>query len=357
MRILIDIGHPAHVHIFKNIATELSKRKCEILFTTRDKENELYLLEKYGFKYISFGENRKSTLGKILGLFYFNIRMLIVALKFKPKIFLSHGSMYAAQIAWLLRRAHISLEDSGNEEQIRLYAPFTKAIVTPDFLPNNLGQKQIRYKSNHELAYLHPNYFKSDNDIITYLNIQEDQPYAILRFVSWLATHDSGQKGLTSKNKEELINYLTSKNIRVFISTERHKLPEKLKKYSIKIPPDKMHDALAKATLYIGEGATMASEAGVLGTPSLYVSTIERCYNIDQEKYGLVFNFTDFNGVLKKVEEILSLDNASIEFQKRRKKFLNDKIDFTSFFIWFVENWPKSFQIMKEDADYQYNFK
>ena len=265
--------------------------------------------------------------------------------------------MYAAQIAWLLSKTHISLEDSGNKEQIRLYAPFTKAIITPDFLPNDLGKKQIPYKSNHELAYLHPNYYKSKDDIYSYLDISKEQPYAILRFVSWLATHDSGQKGLTAKNKEELIEYLISKNIKVFISTERHQLPNKLRQFSIKIPPDRMHDALANATIYVGEGATMASEAGVLGTPSLYVSTIERCYNIDQEKYGLVFNFADFHGVLNKIDEILNLENRLNVFQKRKKKFLDDKIDLTSFLIWFIENWPTSFSTMKENPDYQYNFK
>ena len=329
MKILIDIGHPAHVHIFKNIAWNLSQKGHTILFTCRDKENELYLLKKHGFNFISFGENKKTKLGKILGLFYFNLKMLFIALRFKPNMFLSHGSMYAAQIAWLLRKTHISLEDSGNKEQIRLYAPFTNAIVTPDFLPNNLGKKQIRYRSNHELAYLHPNFFQTNDDIYSYLNISKKHPYAILRFVSWVATHDSGQKGLSYKEKEYLTKFLISKNIKVFISAERHQLPDNLKKYSIKIPPDKMHDALANAIIYIGEGATMASEAGVLGTPSLYVSTIERCYNIDQEKYGLVFNFVKFDGVLNKIDEILNLNNRISVFKNRREKFLNDKIDFT----------------------------
>ena len=118
-----------------------------------------------------------------------------------------------------------------------------------------------------------------------------------------------------------------------------------------------MHDALAYAEIYIGEGATMASEAGVLGTPSFYISTIARSYNIDQERFGLVFNFVNFNGVISKIEEILEMKNRKSIFQKHRNEFLNEKIDFTAFLVWFVENYPESAKIMKENPDFQYNFK
>jgi len=36
---------------------------------------------------------------------------------------------------------------------------------------------------------------------------------------------------------------------------------------------------------------------------------------------------------------------------------LLDKIDVTAFLVWFVEYYPKSAKIMKENPDYQYNFR
>lgn len=57
MRILIDIGHPAHVHLFKNFTHEMEKRGHELLFTCRDKEFEIALLEYNKLKYVSFGKN------------------------------------------------------------------------------------------------------------------------------------------------------------------------------------------------------------------------------------------------------------------------------------------------------------
>ena len=357
MRILIDIGHPAHVHIFKNFAWHMQEKGHRILFTLREKEHEMYLLSKYNFQFKSFGKNYKSKLGKLLGLILFDFKMLFVSLHFRPDIFLSHGSMYAAQVAWIFRKPHISLEDSGNMEQIKLFAPFSKCILTPDFLPNDLGEKQIRYKANHELFYLNPKYFTPSDDLYCHLGIEKTSKFAILRFVSWAATHDIGQSGFQLSEKIQLVKFLESHGLKVFISAERHKLTDKLKKYAIKIPPDMMHDALYFASIYIGEGATMASEAGVLGTPSFYVSSITRYYNVDQERFNLVYNYKNSTGVIKKIEEVLNMKNSELFFNESRKKFLEEKIDPSQFFIWFVENFPESFNIMKRNPDYQDNFK
>jgi hypothetical protein len=45
------------------------------------------------------------------------------------------------------------------------------------------------------------------------------------------------------------------------------------------------------------------------------------------------------------------------EWQQKREIMLKDKIDVTAFLVWFVENYPESKEIMKENSDYQYNFK
>jgi len=354
MKILIDIGHPGHVHLFRPFSEEMMKRGHVIFFTCRQKEFEIELLKASAFDYKCFGRHYKSFSGKIRGLVKFNIQMIFIALKFKPDVFLSHGSIYAAQVAWLFGKPHISLEDSGNMEQIKFYLPFTKAVLTPDVLPVDLGTKQIRYKGYHELAYLHPKYFSPQNSILTELGISNDQEYAILRFVSWKATHDTGHKGLTVAEKQELINYLISKNLKVFISDEAD-LPNEFINHQIKISPNKIHHVLAFARIVISEGATIASESGVLGTPTIYVNSIETYNNEDQEKnYGTVQNLRTGEHVLKKVAELLSVKREISPFNR---KILEDKIDVTAFMVWFVENYPESAKIMRENPDYQYRFR
>ncbi len=355
MKILIDIGHPAHVHLFKNFAKELISHNHQVFFTCREKEFEKYLLSSYGFSFKSFGKKYSSIPGKIFGMIEFDIKEFISGLKFRPDIFLSHGSIYAAHASFLLRKPHISLEDSGNMEQIKLYQPFTKVIITPDILKENLGDKQIRYRSFHELAYLHPNYFIPDDSIYKDLKISKKEKFCIIRFVSWKATHDEGQKGFSNNDKEQLIKLLYDK-MKVFITSESD-LPVELEKFKIRIPPERIHDALYYASLVVSEGATIASEAGVLGTTSLYVSSIRRAYCEDQERFNLVYNFQTSKSALIKISEIINDDNKLSKQAEARQSLLSSKIDTTAFLVWFITTWPESYWIMKENPGYQERFK
>jgi uncharacterized protein len=356
MRIIIDIGHPAHVHIFKYFAAEMQSKGHRILFTVREKEFEIELLKQHGFEYVSFGKHRKNNLSKIIGLFIFSYKLLMVSVSFRPDIYFSHGSIYAAWTSRVYRKPHVSLEDTGNWEQVILYRPFTKAIVTSLSFPMHYGKKQIYYDGYHETAYLHPKYFKPDSSIYNTLKLNEDQPYIIIRFVSWTATHDIGKSGLSLSDKLKLVNELNQHST-IFITSE-NELPKELQKYKMIIPPDRIHDALYFAQLYIGEGVTMASECAHLGTPAIYINTLQRGYTSEQEKnYNLVFNFSSISGVVSKAIDILSNKGSKEKFHERSKKMLGDKIDVTSFFIWLIEQWPKSFQIMKDNPKYYLRFK
>ena len=220
MKILIDIGHPAHVHYFKNIVWIFIRKGHKVLFTCRDKEVVIDLLKSYNFGYINLGKPFKKSYTKIFGLFYFDLKILKTAIKFKPDIFISAGSFYAAHVSWLLMKPHITIEDTFNMEQVRLYLPFTNSIITGNYPHNNLGKNEIKIASYHELAYLHPNYFSPDRNILNELGIKKDERYFILRFVSWNASHDIGHKGISLKNKILLVKELL-KYGKVFISSEK----------------------------------------------------------------------------------------------------------------------------------------
>ncbi len=114
---------------------------------------------------------------------------------------------------------------------------------------------------------------------------------------------------------------------------------------------------MAFATLFIGEGATMASECAMLGTPAIYVNSISAGTLEEQEKYGLLFGFRNFTGVLEKATLLLNNINLKEEFQNRRQKLLSEKIDVTAFLVWFIENYPESHTVMMKNPDFQYKFK
>lgn len=360
MKALIDIGHPAHVHLFKHFAHEMINKGHRVYFTCRDRKHIITLLNHEGFQFICFGKNYKTASGKLWGLFYFTWKLYLVIRKIKPDIFLSHSSMYAAFVAFLTGKPHISFEDTFNFEQIRLYKPFTKAILTGDYPHPLNSNKVIRYSGYHELAYLHPNRFTPDKSILRELGVKSGEKYVIMRFVSWHASHDIGQKGISTENKLKAIKAF-SKFGKVFISSEGE-LPKELQKYQIKIKPWKMHGALAGASLLFSESATMASEAAVLGTPALFLDNIGRLYTKElEDKYLLCFNYSqsenDIQKAIQKGVELLQSEGIKEQWQKKRDAMLRDKIDVTAFLIWFIENWPESFKIMKEKSDYQDNFR
>jgi predicted glycosyltransferase len=195
-------------------------------------------------------------------------------------------------VAWLLRKPGINFQDTENAQlMLTLSLPFSRVYCTPHCFNRDLGKKHIRFKGYMELAYLHPRYFTPNESIFECLPIKRDEKYVVMRFVSWGASHDIGHKGISLKMKRKAVEQISS-YARVLISSEGD-LPEDLQSYRIDIPPERMHDALAYASLLYGESATMASECAVLGTPAIYLDNQGRGYTDEQEKkYGLVFNFT-----------------------------------------------------------------
>jgi predicted glycosyltransferase len=357
MKILIDINHPAHVHVFKNLAKICIKNSDEVLFTTMKKDIAVDLLKSTNFNYKILGQNRPGLVKKIIELIRYDYRLLKVSLKFKPDIYISHGSVYASFISFLMGKPHIGFEDTEHAKLNNwLSHLFTKAMVTPISYKNELGEKQIRYNGNLELAYLHKNYFVPDPSIFELLKINPNEKYVIIRFVSGKATHDLGIDQLTIDAKVKIVKTLAS-ICKVFISSEGA-LPDEIKQYQFRIPPHRVHDALFYATLFIGESNTMVSESTVMGTPAININNLNVGYCEEEASNGLCFLYTSaqYEQSLQRAVEIAKNDTKKA-YQELSKNFVDKKIDVTAFMVWFVKNYPESFKTMKENPDYQYNFK
>lgn len=348
MRVIIDIGHPGHVHLFRNFARIFIAQGHYVLFTIRRKEYEAELLQAAGLPYVVLGKHYTTMSGKAWGLLWYNLRLLFLSIGFRADLFLSHGSLYTLLSALLLRKPNIALEDSGNAEQVRLYLPFTKAVLTSTSFPYSYGSRQVFYNGYHELAYLHPAYFRPDPNILEELGLKAGEIYSVVRFVAWRASHDKNQSGLTADQKVEIVRHLSTHG-RVFISSESS-LPPALEPYRFPLAPERMHHALAYATLFVGEGATMASESAVLGTAAIYINVIERGYLAEQEQeFGLVSCFQGYEGVSEKIEALLSEPHLKTATKKQSERLINSKCDVTAFLVSFVGEWPESFERYKAE--------
>ena len=345
MKILIDIIHPANVHYFKHFIFEMRSKEHEIFITARDKDVSHKLLQAYNLEYYSTGKGTffgGGAFGKMLYIIYAEFLFFFYFLKFRPDLSISFSSTPVSNISYLFRIPHIALDDTEHAKLNRLlYLPTTTSVLTPSCFTLDLGKKHIKIDTYMELFYLHPNRFTADKSIFSFLGLEEDDPYIILRLNSWEAFHDIGEKGIGNQEKKILVTEL-SKYAKVFITSEG-RLPNELKPYQIQIPVEKIHDALAFSKLYFGDGGTTASECAVLGVPSIYFSSITTGYLIEEEeKYDLLYRFTvekgTFKKALNKAKKILNDDNSEKKWQYKKEKMLNDKVDGTEFLINYVES-------------------
>lgn len=343
MKILIDINHPAHVHYFRNFYKIMLEKGHELLFVARNKEIEHRLLESYGIPFVNRGKGKDGKLGKFVYLIYADYVLWKLSKKFKPDVFLNFLHPYPSQVAKLMGKPSLVFSDTEHAAlHHKLTVPFASKIFTPSCYRSDLGPKQVRFEGYMELSYLHPNYFTPNPEILSYLGVAENEKFVVVRFVSWEAAHDFGHAGMSLDNKRKAIAEM-SQHAKVFISAERG-LPDDLEKYRIKIPFDKIHDALYYSTLLFGESATMASEAAVLGTAAIFMDNDGRGYTDEEEsRYGMVFNFTeseeDQQKAISKAVEILKMENGKDHFRERREKLLSEKIDTTAFMVAEVEKY------------------
>ena len=356
MRILVDIGHPAHIHYFKNCARILSEKGYEFLFVVRERNSTMELIQSTGFNYVSRGEGKAGLWNKMTGIIQIDHKIYKIAKKFRPDIFLSFSSPYAAHVAWLMRKPHIAFDDTEHAKfEHWMCRPFTDVVLSPSCYNGEIWKNQLLFHSFMEFCYLHPNYFQPDPTVLERIGVKEGDKYCVLRFVSWDANHDVGQKGLSYQDKVRIVEEL-SKDCRVFISSEQD-LDASLQKYQLRIHPQDLHSILHYATMYVGEGGTTASEAVILGTPAIYINTLHIGYLDEDEKRGLLFHPNNLDETLEAIRTIVKDESYRQEYKNKWERLLHDKIDATAFMVWFIENYPKSKKIMKENPDFQNKFK
>jgi len=378
MNILFELNHPAHFHLFKNAALKLQSRGYKIAFVVKQKDVLLDLVKEYASKINIFNRTNKNKASGFLN----NIKWLIESDKklfsfasgFKPDILLGTNFSFTHYAKLFNKPAILWNEDDAKViiQGALISYPFTSYIISPVSCNSYLWEKKtIHYQGYHELSYLHPNTFFPDQSILTD-SIDIKKPYSILRFSELSAHHDKGKSGITTGIAQHLIKILLGKG-NVYITSER-KLDPQFEKYRIGLDPSKIHHALYYADMYIGDSQTMAAEAAVLGTPSVrfndfvgklgYLEELEHKYQLT---YGI--KTSEPEKLYQKIEELLNTPNLKQKYQKRRQKMLADKIDVTAFMVWFIENYPESVKIMKENPseiekrfhgvnpDYQLRFK
>lgn len=312
--LMIEIGHAGHVHFYKNIIDMLEAKGWKVILCARQKPHVDSILEETAFKYYDLGRDN-SNLRKIVNLMPRIGRLFKIARLNDADLLTGVHPIHAANVSLISGIPCIGFADTDHAiEQILLYGPGCDRIYTPKYFSFNLGRKHRKYAGFHELAYLHPKYFTPQVDIVKDYGLLDNGPPIVIRLIEWDATHDLQVRNRSPTDK--IIKNLSKKHP-IVISAEGE-MPTHLEKYRNPMPESLFHHLLAFSQLYIGPGATTASESAILGTPAIYTNQLSLGYIDALEERGLVFHRTNDEEILFTAKRILEEPMGVFEYQREQ---------------------------------------
>lgn len=363
-RIVIYLGHPAQFHFFKYIIKELQEDGCQLKIVLKTKDILEQIVQEAGLEYVNIQKKvrKNSSFSMAKASLERTIKIFIIARKFKADMILGSDAS-VSQAAKLLNICGVSILEDDIDIIAKLATitfPFANSIVVPSVCRVGKWEfKKVPYYGYMKLAYLHPNRFTPDME--TMKKYMPEDKYCIVRLAKLTAFHDVGINGLNVELVLNIISIAEKYGYKIFISSESE-LDKRLSKFQLKIRYSDIHHIMSYASLLISDSQSMSVESAMLGIPSLRFSDFSGRISVLEElehKYELTYGIKTDNPqkLYDRMDELLSMTNLGEEFQKRRQKMLEEKVDVTAFFVWLIENYPESKEIIRENADYQYRFK
>lgn len=344
MNILIDIGHPGHVHLLHGVAEEMKKKGHNVFYSVREIPVAKRLMEHYGMTpWVDLGGKKDNLLGKAQTVLHQDMEILRFVRHNHIDLGLSSG-LVLSHVSKLTGMKSIMFDDDDDAAEpliVKYGHPLTNIIFTPDCIQRKT-KRAVYYAGTHELAYLHPNRFSPDPTVLKHAGLSEGERFFIMRFVALKGHHDVGQQGLSLKQKEALVNSLKPHG-RVIITSERA-IESEFEQYRLPVPPEEIHSLMAYSSMFVGDSQTMTSEAAVLGVPALKCNTFAgrlSVPNMLENRYGLCYAYTPdhFNEMLNHIQQLLARESEDLkkEWQEKRQRMLADMIDPTNFFVDYIE--------------------
>ena len=338
LRVLVDVTHPAHVHLFRNAAEALDARGHEVRIAAREKDVTTDLLDAHGLDYAVCSAKREGPMALPREWALREVTLYRYARAFGPDVVLSHLNPAAAHVAAAVGARSVVFHDTEIADAVeRFTLPFVDTVCTPTEFARDLPGDHVRYAGFHELAYLHPARFDPDPDVLGRNGVDPESPYSVVRLVSMDAHHDVGTDGFGRETVQRLVDGLGAHGD-VYVSTEGP-LPGAFAEHALPVESHELLDLLAFADCYVGDSGTMATEAGVLGTPAVRYDPLDaEMGNFTAlADYGLVESTTDEAAAVDRAVELAGDPNAGQRWRRRRRDLLADKVDVTAFTVALAE--------------------
>ncbi len=218
-------------------------------------------------------------------------------------------------------------------------------VFTPSTYPYTFHRNHFHLQAFKELAYLHPSYFLK----------KQNGKGVFFRLTRTDSIHLSAESKIDFERIIERVNKVSEYNP-TYLSSEvdiKWNIHMEVRLAST----IGIHEELNECRVFWGNSATMAAEAALFVSPSVFIGGENFAYISRLESYGLLYYYTpdQIDDSFHKLEELMA-ENSESNYESIRLKLLGEKIDVTGFLFWFIENLPQSAAIMQSDPDYHLRF-
>ncbi|ELY48939.1 DUF354 domain-containing protein [Natronolimnohabitans innermongolicus] len=344
MKILVFANTPAHVHLYRHVVDRLEAAGHDVLVLTREYACTTDLLDFFEMSYRvygSHGTDRYSRLrfGRELGGQVVTIAR--EARRFDPDVVFGRGP-YAAYAGTLTRSPVVLvLDDEPGDFNHTVSRPFADCILSPEVTRRDLGDAHYTFEGFKECAYLHPDVFDPDPTVRDRLDVDADEPYAVVRFNALDALHDTDLEGFDPAQRRDLIERV-SEHATVFVSDESGRMSiDELPAREYDLHPALIHDAMAEADLVVADTGTMINEAALLGTPAVrYRGSDDYEYGEfrELEQAGLAEQFAEYDSLRRRVVDLLEADGVTDRWQQRRRAYVSELVNLADLLVEVAES-------------------
>lgn len=329
MRVLIDILTPKQCRFFSILSRRLEEKGFNVYKTARGFREVAQLLEVLNEDAHVVGRYGGASLdGKLEASLDRMMELKKVVQDFKPNLVVSFSSPEAARIAFGLGIPHVAVNDSPHSEAVaRLTIPLSSMLFTPWVIPKRAwtvygiaSHRVCKYRALDPAAWLKG--FKPDIRVLEELGVERDKPIAVFRLEESQASYLLGRGGLVEDVAKRVLDEFDLQLVIMPRYVEQVRRVEKAFKGKA-IVPRKAVDAaslLYYASILVGGGGTMNTEAALLGVPVVSCYPREATY---VEKYlkakGLVYRASNPNEALNLIKRLLDQsEKTRIERVARR---------------------------------------
>lgn len=331
MKVLFDLVHPADALFFFHPMRMLEADGVQTLVVSRRKDVLVPLLDDLGVPHRPLTSAGRGIAGLAAELLVRDVLLWREVRDFRPDVLVGFGGVSISHVGKMAGTPSIAFYDTEHAAlQIRLALPFISEWHVPNSWRGlEAPRRTFRFAGGKQFAFIHPDYFRPDEDRARRAGWMESQDNFVVRVVTWKASHDWGRSGLAEDRLRRAVDFLSARG-RVHISAEGP-LPADLEQYRYRHGLVDFHHLLARCRLFFGESITVASEAVAHGVPSVVQIDKNYGYVREQSEAGLIEQIAVDTPIEDALDRVLSRDLG--EFRQRALEYMAGAGDINKYVV------------------------